>query len=177
MNIQFYKYQGTGNDFIILDNRTNKYDDLSQAQVKLMCDRHFGIGADGLMLLNVVAGFDFGMTYYNSDGAKSSMCGNGARCLVKFAYDMGIHSMSYRFIASDGEHEAILGEHGLVQLKMKDVAKITNHSGISILDTGSPHYVKIVNDVRDIDVYEEGRSIRYSREFKEKGINVNFVQL
>ena len=176
MNIQFYKYEGTGNDFIILDNRTNKYDHLTRQQVKFMCDRHFGIGADGLMLLTVSPGFDFGMTYYNSDGGESSMCGNGGRCLVKFAYDMGIHRESYHFLAIDGAHEASLVEHGWVQLKMKDVNNISHHFGDAVLDTGSPHYVKTVGDVQNVNVFDEGRSIRNSREFKEKGINVNFVQ-
>lgn len=176
MNIQFYKYEGTGNDFIILDNRTNQYDKLSKAQVKFMCDRHFGIGADGLMLLNLANGFDFGMTYYNSDGGESSMCGNGGRCLVKFARDMGIHRENYHFLAIDGAHEAFFAEHEWVQLKMKDVNNITHHYGDSVLDTGSPHYVKMVGDVRHLNVFEEGKNIRYSREFKEKGINVNFVQ-
>ncbi len=176
MKIHFYKYEGTGNDFIILDNRTNQYDNLSKAQIKFMCDRHFGIGADGLILLNLEQGFDFAMTYYNSDGAESSMCGNGGRCLVKFAYDMGIHLMNYHFRAIDGPHEAFFGERGWVQLKMKDVNNIIHHFGDSVLDTGSPHYVKMVGDVRHFNVFEEGKNIRYSREFKEEGINVNFVQ-
>lgn len=182
MNIQFYKYEGTGNDFIILDNRNNQYDNLSKEQVKYMCDRHFGIGADGLMLLSMAPGFDFAMTYYNSDGGnsdggQSSMCGNGGRCLVKFACDMGIHLANYHFIAVDGEHEAIFGEYGWVKLKMKDVSTITqNDNGDSVLDTGSPHYVKTVGDVGIFDVFKEGKNIRYNEEFEKKGINVNFVQ-
>lgn len=176
MKIQFYKYEGTGNDFVILDNRANEYNHLTKAQVKFMCDRHFGIGADGLMLLNVTPGYDFGMTYYNADGGESSMCGNGGRCLVKFAYDRGIHLMNYRFLAVDGPHEAFFGEHGWVQLKMTDVGKIEPYKGDSILDTGSPHYVKIVSDVRHFNVFEEGKDIRYSKDFRAKGINVNFAQ-
>ena len=177
MNIQFYKYEGTGNDFIILDNRTGEYDHLSQSQVKFMCDRHFGIGADGLMLLTTAPDFDFAMTYYNADGGESSMCGNGGRCLVKFAYDMGIHLIDYHFLAVDGEHTAFFGERGWVQLKMKDVGNIAHlHFGDSVVDTGSPHYVKTVDDVRHFNVYEEGKNIRYSKEFRDKGINVNFVQ-
>lgn len=177
MNISFYKYEGTGNDFIILDNRNNLYNNLTKPQIKLMCDRHFGIGADGLMLLNLSEEYDFEMKYYNADGAEGSMCGNGGRCLVKFANDMGIHSNKYNFIAVDGVHEASLGQHDWVRLKMKDVSSITHlHHGDVVLDTGSPHYVKIVSDVWHHDVFEEGKKIRYSHEFKEKGINVNFVQ-
>jgi len=176
MNIQFYKYEGTGNDFIILDNRNNKYNNLSKAQVKFMCDRHFGIGADGLMLLSLTDSFDFKMTYYNSDGGESTMCGNGGRCLVKFAYDMGIHLERYYFLAVDGPHYASFAENSWVKLKMKDVDRLASHSKDAIVDTGSPHYVKMVSDVRHFNVVEEGRNIRYSNEFSEKGINVNFVQ-
>lgn len=177
MNIQFYKYEGTGNDFIILDNRTGEYDYLSQSQVRFMCDRHFGIGADGLMLLNLLPDFDFEMKYYNSDGGESSMCGNGGRCLAKFAYDMGIVKSSYHFLAIDGPHEAFFADRRWVHLRMKDVDKIKEHEGNCIIDTGSPHYIKIVNDVKKYDVYDEGKIIRYSKEFKEQGINVNFVEM
>jgi len=177
MNIQFYKYQGTGNDFVILDNRNREYSHLSKAQIKFMCDRRFGIGADGLMLLNLLEGYDFEMKYYNADGGESSMCGNGGRCLVKFAYDTGIIKSSYHFLAIDGEHAAFFGERGWVHLKMKDVDKIDEDDGNCIIDTGSPHYIKIVNDVRNYDVFDEGKRIRYSKEFKEQGINVNFVEV
>lgn len=177
MSIQFYKYEGTGNDFIILDNRARQYDNLMKEHVKFMCDRHFGIGADGLMLLDTATGFDFGMTYYNSDGREGSMCGNGGRCLVKFADDLGIHLTDYHFLATDGAHRASFDKSGWVQLKMKDVGNIAHHHfGDAVLDTGSPHYVKIVGDVRHLNVFEEGKNIRYSKEFREKGINVNFVQ-
>lgn len=177
MNIQFYKYQGTGNDFVILDNRNGQYSDMTTAQIKFLCDRRFGIGGDGLMMLNLLKGYDFEMKYYNADGGESTMCGNGGRCLVKFAYDMGIHKTSYNFLAIDGPHEAFFGERGWVQLKMKDVDKIKEYDGDAVLDTGSPHYVKIVNDVKKHDVFDEGKRIRNSREFREKGINVNFVEM
>ena len=175
MPITFYKYQGTGNDFIIIDNRNGAIH-LTTAQVKHFCDRRFGIGADGLMLLNALDKYDFDMKYYNSNGHESSMCGNGGRCLVKFAHEMGIHKDRYLFMAVDGEHEATLGEHGWVNLKMKDVKGIQNHHGDAVLDTGSPHYVKAVQDVMAMDVFKEGKEIRYSREFEEAGINVNFVE-
>src|SRR5580692_6135806 len=142
--MHFYKYQGTGNDFIILDNRERSYSSLTREQVKVLCDRRFGIGADGLMLLNTKTGFDFEMKYYNADGGESTMCGNGGRCLVKFAYDLGIHKSTYHFLASDGVHEAEIEADGVVNLKMKDVRDIRDYHGDSILDTGSPHYVKIV---------------------------------
>ncbi len=176
MKIQFYKYQGTGNDFIILDNRREE-NSLTRHQVKWLCDRRFGIGADGLMLLNKLPGYDFEMVYYNADGGESTMCGNGGRCLVKFAYDMGIHKMSYNFQAIDGAHEAFFDEEGWVHLKMKDVAHITEERGSVVMDTGSPHYVKFVSDLRHMDVFEEGKKIRYSKPYKEEGINVNFVEV
>lgn len=175
MKYHFYKYQGTGNDFVIIDNRDGKIE-LTQEQVHLICDRRFGIGADGLMLLNSLEGYDFQMVYYNSDGNPGTMCGNGGRCLTKFAYDQGIRPEKYRFLASDGLHLAELGNLGWIHLKMKDVDNITILHGDSILDTGSPHYVKHVNHVHDINVVEEGREIRYSKAFEEKGINVNFVE-
>ena len=174
MELTFFKYQGTGNDFVIMDNRNGEVD-LSVEQVKHLCDRKFGIGADGLMLLNANANYDFEMVYYNADGNEGSMCGNGGRCLVQFAFDRGIVCDKYKFIATDGAHEALFSE-GWVNLKMKDVTEITKHMGHYILNTGSPHYVKPTNDVKELNVYEEGRSIRYSDEFKEEGINVNFVE-
>jgi diaminopimelate epimerase len=175
MKYHFYKYQGTGNDFVIIDNRDGKIQ-LTQEQVHLICDRRFGINTDGLMLLNSLEGYDFQMIYYNSDGKPGSMCGNGGRCLTKFAFDQGIRSEKYCFLASDGIHFAEMGELGWIHLKMKDVDTITTLHSDSILDTGSPHYVKHVNHVSDVDVVEEGREIRYNKTFEEKGINVNFVE-
>jgi len=176
MQIIFHKYQGTGNDFVILDNRDGRYDRLSKEQVKFLCDRRFGIGADGLMLLNQDNGFDFEMKYYNSDGGESSMCGNGGRCLVKFAWDMGDKKQKYRFKAIDGEHEAEIDSEGIVSLRMSDVNEIKEYHGDFLLDTGSPHYVKMVNDVMHLDVYKKGQEIRRSNEFNRDGINVNFVE-
>jgi diaminopimelate epimerase len=176
MELKFYKYQGTGNDFIILDNRDKAYSGLTTKQVKHLCDRRFGIGADGLMLLNLLEGYDFEMKYYNADGRESSMCGNGGRCLVQFASDRGIHRPAYSFLAVDGPHEANFDKNGWVQLKMKDVMSIENKHGDLVLDTGSPHYVKHVNDIMHYNVVQHGKEIRYSDEYKEKGINVNFVE-
>lgn len=176
MQLTFYKYQGTGNDFIILDNRNNEVGQLSQKQINDLCDRKFGIGADGLMLLCTKEDYDFEMIYYNADGNPSSMCGNGGRCLVKFAYDLGIHKSLYKFLAIDGEHEAEIDTKGIVRLKMQDVSEVEEHSSHSILNTGSPHFVKFATHVKDIDVVESGRAIRYSKAFEQKGINVNFVE-
>jgi diaminopimelate epimerase len=176
MLVQFTKYQGTGNDFIILDNRTSKYSFISSDQVRRLCDRRLGIGADGLMLLNEKKGYDFEMKYHNSDGRESSMCGNGGRCIVKFAYQLGIHRSDYRFLAVDGEHEAEIDTDDEVSLKMIDVDKIKKMRGDFVLNTGSPHYVKIVTDVTELDVFKKGRDIRYSKDFELEGINVNFVE-
>jgi diaminopimelate epimerase len=175
MNIHFSKYQGTGNDFVVLDNRNGSYNEIKEQQVKFLCHRRFGIGADGLMLLNLKDGYDFEMVYFNADGKPGSMCGNGGRCLVKFAFESGIRKQTYKFIASDGEHEAEFDEDGTVSLKMKDVPGIIETRGDFVLDTGSPHYVRIVNDVDQLDVLNEGKEIRYNDTYQEKGINVNFV--
>jgi diaminopimelate epimerase len=175
MALSFYKYHGTGNDFIIIDNRNGNVE-LTTPQVKRLCDRRFGIGADGLMMLQQLAGYDFEMVYFNADGREASMCGNGGRCLTRFAYDIGIHKDRFRFLAVDGDHEAIITQNGWINLKMKDVDGIEEHHGDAVLDTGSPHYVKAVENVMDLDVYREGKEIRYSREYEKNGINVNFVE-
>lgn len=176
MKIKFSKYQGTGNDFVILDNRNGSYNTLSNKQVRLLCDRKFGIGADGLMLLNKHDDYDFEMVYYNADGNEGTMCGNGGRCLVKFAYHNGIVEQSYKFIATDGPHEAEINLDGQVKLKMKDVSSVRTNEDHAILNTGSPHYVAFVPDVKKINVFEEGRKIRYSKPFAAEGVNVNFVE-
>lgn len=175
MTVHFYKYQGTGNDFILVDNRDNSFA-LTTEQIRQLCDRRFGIGADGLMTLNEKEGYDFEMKYYNSDGREGSMCGNGGRCIVKFAYHLGIHRALYRFLAADGDHEAEIDISGIVSLKMKNVKKITKYHNDFVLDTGSPHYVKLVGNVMQLDVYKKGHEIRNSKDFRESGINVNFVE-
>ncbi len=171
----FSKYQGTGNDFIIIDNRQNNIS-LTSKNISFLCDRHFGIGADGLMLLQLKDGYDFEMIYYNADGNQSSMCGNGGRCLTQFAKDCGIVKDNYTFLASDGIHEAFYNE-GWIHLKMKDVDYIIDHHGDYIVDTGSPHFIKVVDHVMEMDVYKQGNEIRYSKDFKAEGINVNFVEI
>lgn len=176
MLAHFYKYQGTGNDFIIMDNRKGEFNSMSKEQVNFLCDRRFGIGADGLMLLNQHKDYDFEMKYYNADGGESTMCGNGGRCLVKFAEEIGIIRSTYKFIAVDGEHEAELGDDGIVALKMHDVKQVQYINGNYVVDTGSPHFVDLTNNVMQLDVFKKGREIRNSPAYKEKGINVNFVQ-
>ncbi len=176
MKIEFYKFQGAGNDFILLDNRIKEYDSITEKQVHLMCDRHFGIGADGLMLLNEKEGFDFEMIYYNSDGKEGSMCGNGGRCIVKFASKLGIKKRNYLFSATDGIHEAIMNLEKEVRLKMNDVNQVDFSLNRYVLNTGSPHYVTYVPDIEVVNVVDEGRRIRNSKDFAENGINVNFVQ-
>jgi diaminopimelate epimerase len=172
--IDFYKYHGTGNDFILIDNRKKEIQ-LQNEQVKWMCDRHFGIGADGLMLLEDEISYDFKMVYYNSDGNLSSMCGNGGRCITAFAKKLNIVNEKARFIAVDGPHDAIIS-NGLISLKMQDVKSIENGNNFYFLNTGSPHYVCTVNQIESFPVFEEGRNIRYNQRFAEEGTNVNFIE-
>ncbi len=172
--MHFYKYHGTGNDFILFDNRSNTIQ-FQQQEVALLCHRRFGIGADGLMLLEETEGFDFKMVYYNSDGRESSMCGNGGRCIVAFAKKLGIAKSEVRFMATDGEHRARL-ENDQVHLKMNDVMSIEIGEGYYFLNTGSPHYVKYVKDLHSFPVFAEGRSIRNNERFKAEGTNVNFIE-
>jgi diaminopimelate epimerase len=176
MNIQFHKFQGTGNDFIILDNRSGKYDQMDSAQIKLLCNRNFGIGADGLMMLKNKMNYHFEMIYFNPDGSTNTMCGNGGRCIIKFASMMGIHQYSYHFFAVGNDYEAEFENENNIKLKMKSVEEVNRLHRDYILDSGSPHYVKLVNNLDKTDVYALGREIRYSKAFVEKGINVNFVE-
>ncbi len=175
MRLHFYKYQGAGNDFIIADNR-DKQIQLNSRQVAFLCDRHFGIGADGLMLLEPAGGYDFRMVYYNSDGNESTMCGNGGRCITAFARKLGIIQHEARFVAIDGPHAATIDNQGDVHLGMQDVHHIAFLDGYSVLNTGSPHYVLPVDDVDNVDVFTRGREIRNTEAYQPKGINVNFVQ-
>jgi len=174
MQLHFYKYQGTGNDFVLIDNRKNETQ-LNPEQVKWLCDRRFGIGADGLMLLELEPGADFKMVYFNSDGNQSSMCGNGGRCITAFAKKLGLINDRTKFIAIDGLHEAVIHE-GFVSLKMNDVKSIENNGDHYFLNTGSPHYVKFVEDVNSFNVYDEGKKIRYNERFATEGTNVNFIE-
>lgn len=173
----FFKYHGAGNDFIMVDHRNGFHFDLAdEALIRLLCDRHFGIGADGLISLQSTPGADFEMRYFNADGREGSMCGNGGRCAVAFARQAGISKTHFHFLAVDGMHEAFLQENGWVELKMGDVKFVEKGEGFYFLDTGSPHYVEFVGDVSQVDVCSRGRAIRYNDRFREKGTNVNFVE-
>ena len=180
MNIKFSKYQGTGNDFVLIDNRDQIISTDNFLLFEKLCDRRFGIGADGLMLLENADGYDFRMRYYNSDGKEGSMCGNGGRCIIAFAHDLGVITDKAKFIAVDGEHEAEVhtGDEGLkVSLKMIDVAEIEFGEDFFFLDTGSPHFVKFIETHEGFDTFTEGKNIRYNSRFKEVGTNVNFVSM
>ena len=176
MLLKFHKYQGNGNDFIIIDNRKQSFPVINDVLIRTLCDRNFGIGADGLMLLERSADYDFHMIYFNSDGKEGSMCGNGGRCMVHFARELAIVKDTANFSGIDGIHEASFDDGGLVHLKMQDVDKIESDGPAYILDTGSPHYVMFEDSIAGMDVVKAGRMIRFSDRYKDKGINVNFVQ-
>lgn len=175
MKLHFYKYQGTGNDFILLDNRTDAIR-LTEEQVALLCHRRFGIGADGLMLLEQAPGMDFRMVYYNADGSESTMCGNGGRCITAFAAKLGLVEKEASFIAIDGPHHATIHTDATISLQMQDVTRIDCYADHAELNTGSPHYIQWVDDAAATAVFDEGRRIRNLEQFGPKGINVNFVQ-
>ncbi len=180
MKIEFSKYHGAGNDFVLIDNRSTSYK-LSDDTVKFLCDRHMGIGADGLMFLNNSNDFDFEMKYYNSDGKESTMCGNGGRCITAFASHLGIINTKTSFIAIDGEHQAeiLADDKDVMQLRLKmvDVCSVKFYNEDYIINTGSPHYIKFVDKVSAIDVFNEGKAIRFDKEISENGVNVNFVEI
>jgi len=172
--MEFQKYQGTGNDFVMIDNRTNVFDKTNLELVTKLCDRKFGIGADGLILIENHPEVDFEMIYFNADGTKS-FCGNGSRCAVSFANKLGIIELETKFIAIDGIHEAkIVGKE--VHLKMGDISKIETGKDYYFLDTGSPHYIKYKNNISEIDIIKSAHKIRYNERFSAEGTNVNFVE-
>lgn len=174
--MKFYKYQGTGNDFVVIDDRSHTFP-ISQKLIANLCHRRFGVGADGLMLLQNAKGYGFRMVYFNSDGTEGSMCGNGGRCLVRFAHDLGVIGNSTTFIATDGEHEAKVSEE-VISLKMIDVNSIEKTDSYDFMNTGSPHYVEYVEDLEHFDVYAKGKAVRYGEPFVSKGgTNVNFVEV
>lgn len=174
MQISFSKYQGTGNDFILLDNRNGEFDSISSELIGKLCDRRFGIGADGLIWVREHDKCDFEIRYFNSDGSRS-FCGNGARCAVKFAHSLGLFDSECRFEAIDGEHYAKLNR-GLVELQMSDVQEIETDGEAFVLDTGSPHYIEFTEDLSAVDIVEKGKKVRYNSTYQVKGINVNVAE-
>lgn len=183
MQLEFYKYQGTGNDFVMIDNRSGFFPKENVQLVARLCDRRFGIGADGLILLEneeiaskLAINIDFRMVYYNSDGNLSSMCGNGGRCLVAFAKELDVIKDSCTFIATDGLHHATIASDGIVSLQMIDVTDIKIESDYTYMNTGSPHHVQMVDDLEHYNVKENGASLRYGSLYGAAGSNINFVK-
>jgi len=175
LKIHFHKYEATGNDFVIIDNRAGAYS-FSSAQIQKICDRRFGVGADGLILIEKHPELDFNLNYYNSDGSQS-LCGNGSRAAVQMAAGLGLLNNTTEFNAYDGSHQAELLNTGIVRLKMNPVTEIKKNGDDYFINTGSPHHLKFVKTVVDYPVFEEGRKIRYSENYKPGGTNVNFIQL
>lgn len=173
--VRFSKYQGAGNDFILVDNRDNSFNRADEALVEKLCDRRFGVGADGLMLLQTRENYDFEMIYYNADGREGSMCGNGGRCIVAFARDLGIITDKTVFLAVDGIHHASLSAD-LVNLQMIDVQDFARDGEAYLLQTGSPHYVEFVKDLQHKNVFQDGYTIRNNTTYRKEGINVNFIE-
>ncbi|WP_127845388.1 diaminopimelate epimerase [Psychroflexus aestuariivivens] len=178
MNLHFYKYQGTGNDFVIIDNRQNIFKKDTKL-INHICSRRFGVGADGLILLedSKDENLDFKMVYYNSDGRESTMCGNGGRCIVAFAKRLNIIENHVNFEAIDGLHQAEIKED-LVNLKMADVPLVNIGRNATFLDTGSPHHIEFVKNLNEFNVKEQGRRIRNLENYSAiGGANVNFVEI
>lgn len=180
MELSFYKYQGTGNDFVVVDNRWNVISKNDTNLIKRLCDRKFGIGADGLLLLENPdhKEQDFRMEYFNADGKQSSMCGNGGRCMVAFARFLELIGEESSFNAIDGVHNAKVGDHDLISLQMQDVDQVQTGDNFNFLNTGSPHHVVFVKEVDGIDVKAKGAAIRNSEAYSQSGgTNVNFVEV
>tara|TARA_B100001109_G_scaffold30458_1_gene23854 strand:+ start:754 stop:1533 length:780 start_codon:yes stop_codon:yes gene_type:complete len=175
MKIKFQKYQGTGNDFIIINNNKLNFPELDSDLIKKLCSRKFGVGSDGLILINPSKNTDFEMIYFNSDGKLGSLCGNGARCSVMFGYENKIIHSKTIFSSCQGNHKATIINNNIF-LNMLDVDDLQLYKNDILLNTGSPHYVKIVQDLENYDVLHNGKKIRNSPDFKSNGINVNFVQ-
>jgi diaminopimelate epimerase len=180
MTLKFSKYEGTGNDFIIIDDRKLQFP-VSEKLISKLCDRHFGIGADGLLLVQHSEGYDFGMNYFNSDGSAATFCGNGGRCITAFAHQMGICGNICRFMAADGIHHAQITENSgptmIVELGMQDAVLYSTESNLYYLNTGTYHVVKFVENPDNIDVVETGREIRFDSRFGPHGTNVNFAKM
>ncbi len=175
MNLHFYKYQGAGNDFIMMDNRALLFPKNNQSLINKLCDRRFGIGADGLILLENSINYDFKMIYFNADGKEGTMCGNGGRCIVAFAKELNIIEISTTFEAVDGEHTATL-KNDLIHLKMMDIDTVEEFDNHTFLNTGSPHHIVFQSNIDTINIKDKGAEIRYGKPYFEEGTNVNFVE-
>lgn len=175
MKIHFFKYQATGNDFVLIDNRSGKYS-FDAEQIKKICHRRLGVGADGLMLIENHPVANFHLHYYNSDGSQS-LCGNGSRAAVSLAASLGLVNGNARFEAYDGIHDAEINRAGTVRLRMNNVNEVRKIDGDYFIDTGSPHYLRFVNGLQTYPVVEVGREIRHSDAFAPGGTNVNFVEI
>jgi diaminopimelate epimerase len=175
MKIAFNKYQGAGNDFVIIDNRKGIFNPDDSVLINKLCDRRFGVGADGLILISGSPQYDFEMKYFNSDGFEGTMCGNGGRCSTDFAIRTGIAGKKLAFKAIDGVHKAV-SEEGIIRLQMNDVKGPRLINGSYFINTGSPHYVIFKKDIKGLDVNAEGKKIRWAEEFAPEGTNVNFVE-
>ncbi len=177
MLVHFSKYHGTGNDFLLIDGRESKFPFSDQSLIQKLCHRRFGVGADGLIVLEKSGKFDFTMKYFNADGREGSMCGNGGRCITAFAHHLGIAGVETRFEGIDGVHYASIQPGGDIRLKLSDVHGIKPLEDGYLLNTGSPHFVKFVSDLKNKVVELEGKEIRHEPRFGEEGVNVNFVEV
>jgi diaminopimelate epimerase len=171
----FYKYHGAGNDFIMIDNRDGHFDKTNLQLVRFLCHRHFGVGSDGLILLENHPELDFTMVFYNPDGSQS-FCGNGSRCAIAFAKRLGMIENTCTFLSTDGVHEGVYLSDEEIHLKIHDVGNVEVGEDYLLINTGSPHYIQFVADLEAVDVVSEGKKIRYNERFKQEGVNVNFVQ-
>ncbi len=180
MTLPFSKYEGTGNDFIMIDDRKLQFP-VSENLISRLCDRHFGIGADGILLVQHSEGYDFGMNYFNSDGSPATFCGNGGRCITAFAHRMGITGNTSRFMAADGIHHARITENNgpvmIVELEMQDPVIYSTDNNSYYMNTGTYHVVKFVDNPDNVEILESGREIRFDARYEPHGSNVNFARL
>lgn len=176
MDYIFDKYQGAGNDFILIDARSRSFKSMNQFQINSICKRNFGIGSDGLILIKDHKKLDFEMIYYNSDGLKSSMCGNGARCAVAYAYERNICSREASFMTYDGVHRGFVLSNSIIKLSFKDISRVEENNYGLVVDSGSPHLIIFKKNLDLLDVRKLGSSIRYSKNYFKEGINVNFIK-
>ncbi len=160
----------------MIDNRSGHFPQQNHELIAKICDRRFGVGADGLIVLQHHKAVDFAMLYYNADGQLGSFCGNGGRCIVAFAKQLGLIDEKTVFAAYDGVHHATIADD-IVSLSMADVNRISVHTAHVFLDTGSPHHVTFVRDTNDLDVHTKGAQIAHDKRYGTEGSNVNFVHV